>query len=133
MELTRFLLVCLGGAVGSGLRYLLSGVLLLRSGSPFPVGTLLVNITGCFALELLLAVATGTARVSHETRLLLGTGLLGGFTTYSSFNSESLALFRQGATATAILYMSATLLGGLAAGVAGALAGRGLWAALGRG
>jgi CrcB protein len=133
MEIRRLLLVCLGGAVGSGLRYLTAVALAPKASGGFPASTLTVNVFGCFFLELLLAVATGSTRLSLETRLLLGTGLLGGFTTYSTFNTETLALFRQGSPGLAIAYVSATLLVSLAAGVMGAWAGRGLSLALGQG
>ena len=135
MEWKRLLLVCLGGGVGSGLRYLVTVALPTRPGVGLPLGTLAVNLAGCFLLELVLAgVAPG--RISTETRLLLGTGMLGGFTTYSSFNSETLALLRQGSpsgTGTALLYVLLTLSGGLVAGLLGALVGRSLFAALARG
>lgn len=135
MEIRRLLLVCLGGALGSGLRYLTAVAITAPKAATggFPASTLTINVFGCFFLEILLAVAAGPARLSLETRLLLGTGLLGGFTTYSTFNSETLALFRQGSSGLAIAYFSATLVVSLVAGVLGAWAGRGLSMALGQG
>jgi CrcB protein len=133
MAIRHLLLVCLGGAAGSGLRYLTAVALPSRSAGAFPASTLLINVLGCFLLELLLGLGTGSTRISPETRLLLGTGLMGGFTTYSTFNTETLALFRQGSSALAVGYISATLLLSLAAGLLGAWAGRGLSLALAHG
>jgi CrcB protein len=100
----NLLLVCAGGAFGSGLRYLLS--LLLNQ--KLPIGTLLVNIVGSF---LLVAVSQLFIRgaLSEETKLLLTTGVMGGFTTYSSFNFEVLRFFQQGQYTSGILYLFATV------------------------
>jgi len=90
--MSRILLVLAGGGVGSVLRYLttLAAVRLLSPN--FPFGTLIVNLVGCFFIGFVHTLALLTARVSPETRLFLTTGVLGGLTTYSSFNYEALAL-----------------------------------------
>ena len=94
------------------------------AGTGFPYGTLLVNLSGSFALGLLMQLSLSTQTVSADTRLIIGTGILGGFTTYSAFNYETLALLREQAWATALVYAAATLLGCLGAGALGMAAAR---------
>jgi CrcB protein len=118
----RLLLVCAGGALGSGARYLVSTWAARALGADFPRGTLLVNATGSFVLAAIFAFPGG--RLSPELRLFLGAGVLGGYTTYSSFNTETLALLEQGSAALALANVALTVLGCLVAGVAGLLAGR---------
>lgn len=121
----RFLLVCLGGAFGSGARYLVSTWVANALGSEFPKGTLAVNVTGSFLLSLVMVAAlSGVA--SPNARLFLGTGVLGGYTTYSSFNHETLALVEQGSLGLAAANVALTVVGCLAAGLAGLALGR--WA-----
>ena len=120
----RFLLVCFGGAVGSGLRYataLWAGSVL---GASFPFGTLLVNLTGSFAIGFLMQVATTTELLTPDLRLMLRTGVLGGFTTYSTFNYETTEYVRQGAWAMGLLNIALTLTGCLVAGFAGLVLAR---------
>jgi len=90
---------------------------------------LLVNVLGCFLLELVLLSTTLALRLSAEWRLALSTGFLGGFTTYSTFNAESSALFRSGAWRLAVFYAAVTVLGGLVAGLLGAYLARNLLSA----
>lgn len=118
----RLLLVCAGGAIGSGARYLVSGWAASVFGLDFPRGTLIVNVTGSLLLGVLVAVAGGRG-LSDEVRLFLGAGVLGGFTTYSSFNAETIALAERAGLWPAAANVALTVVGCL---VAGAL---GLWAA----
>jgi CrcB protein len=111
----RFLWVCLGGAVGSGARYLLSGLLAARLGPAFPYGTLAVNVVGSFLLAALMHVGLASAALSPTLRIALGTGVLGGFTTYSTFSYETFVYLREGAFALAALNASLTMLGCLIA------------------
>jgi CrcB protein len=120
----RFALVCLGGALGTGARYLLTGWLAERLGHAFPYGTLAVNLAGSFLLALLMGVGLSSAALSPTARIALGTGVLGGFTTYSTFSYESFVYLHEGAPALAALNVSATLLGCLAACWAGFAAAR---------
>jgi fluoride exporter len=115
----RFLLVCLGGALGSGARYLVSTWAARAWGPDFPRGTLVVNVTGSFLLGAIQAAALATEAISPELRLFLGAGIMGGYTTYSSFNYETLALVEQGAFGLAAANLGATVLGCLGAGLAG--------------
>ena len=91
------LLVALGGAVGSVARYQLSGWILQHSLAwKFPAGTFTVNVVGCLLAGLLAGLADKHALLTAETRLLLFTGLLGGFTTFSAFGLETMFLLRKG-------------------------------------
>jgi CrcB protein len=116
------LLVCLGGALGSGARYLVSTWAVRAFGADFPRGTLLVNATGSFVLAAIFALPG--SRLSPELRLFLGAGVLGGYTTYSSFNTETLALFDQGSAGLAIANVALTTVGCLGAGLLGLALGR---------
>jgi CrcB protein len=91
----EFLIIFLGGGIGAAGRYWLSG-LVHRAGGAFPVGTMLVNVTGCFLIGFLMISMEERFLVSPSLRLFLSIGLLGGFTTFSSFSYESLALLRDG-------------------------------------
>ena len=115
--------VMLAGGLGSGARFLVGVWAMTAIGPQFPYGTLIVNLVGSFALGVVAQLAmAGTIGV--ETRAAIGTGFIGGFTTYSSFNQETIAMFSGGATGAAILNVTITLAGGLAAGLLGAAAGR---------
>jgi CrcB protein len=119
----EWFMVAAGGALGSVARYGLAGAIQARSASGFPFGTLVVNVTGCFAIGVLMHVGLASER-GTPLRLLLVTGVLGGYTTYSAFNYETLELVRAGQAARAFAYVAATLLLGLAAGAAGLALGR---------
>ncbi|HET7305469.1 MAG TPA: fluoride efflux transporter CrcB [Segeticoccus sp.] len=111
------LLVALGAAVGAPLRYLTDRAVQARGGL-FPWGTLLVNVVGSLVLGVVVG-ATSTGALSHRWGLLLGTGLCGALTTYSTFSYETLRLAQEGAR----LYAVANLLGTVVTGVAAAFAG----------
>jgi CrcB protein len=116
------IVVALAGALGTLLRYA-AGLAAARL-SELPAGTLFVNVVGSFALGFVAEALAGVEVFGCDARLVLGTGLLGGFTTYSSFNLETLKLAQEGQPLLAGAYVAATLLGCLAAGAAGlALAG----------
>ena len=120
----KLLLVCLGGALGSGARYLVGHWSVAKLGTGFPWGTLAVNLIGSFAIALVMHASSVKPDFSFNTRLLLTTGILGGFTTYSAFNQETLSYFESGELAKAFGYAAVTLLACLAAGYAGLNAGR---------
>jgi len=120
----RFLLVCLGGAIGSGLRYLVAIWAGHRLGTTFPYGTLFVNLAGCFLITLIMHVALNTAGFSPNLRLLLTTGVMGGLTTYSTFNYETTRLLEDGAMRTAFVNLGVTVLGCFAAGLLGLVVAR---------
>jgi CrcB protein len=114
--MTRFLFVAVGGALGSTARY---AVALLFAGSTFPFGTLLVNLVGSLAIG-----TTMELLGDHELRLFVVTGILGGFTTYSSFNQETLQMLRTGAWGAGFVNAAVTLVGCLIAGFTGVLLAR---------
>jgi fluoride exporter len=120
----RLVLISLGGALGTAARYLLSVWLLRALGPAFPYGTLAVNVIGSFLLGVILQGSGDAPLFSPATRLVLGTGVMGGFTTYSAFSYETLQYLQQGAWATAGLYVAATLLVCLAAAALGMQAAR---------
>lgn len=119
----RFLWICLAGAAGSGARYLIALWAAERLGSAFPYGTLIVNVFGCFVIAVLMHAALALGW-SPTVRAAVTIGFIGGLTTYSSFNYETMRLFEEGAPATAVLNLAATLLGGLTAGWLGLMAAR---------
>lgn len=120
----RFVLICLGGALGTGARYLVSGWAPRLLGVGFPYGTLFCNLLGSFLMGLVMTVALNSEVFSATTRLFLSTGVLGGFTTYSSFNYESLGLVQERDWLFIGLYVGGTILGCLLAGALGIAIGR---------
>ena len=118
----NFILVMFGGAIGSGLRY---GVHVLFPGADgsFPLNTLAINVVGSFCLALL-AMAVSSHVVSREWSLLLGVGLCGGFTTFSTFSVEMFYLIETSRAWSALLYALLSVVGGLFAAFAGYLVGR---------
>ena len=125
----HFALVCLGGAVGTGARYLLGGLAVRWLGGEFPYGTLLVNVIGSFLIGLVQELALGAKVVPEHVRVVLAVGLLGGFTTYSAFAYESLRLVVAGSWTAAALYVGThhrAVLRGLLAGHRRGPAGGGL-------
>lgn len=110
------LLVGIGGALGSMGRYALGGWVLRHAGpGGFPWGTFAVNVLGCLAIGAFVGLATRQAWLGEPWRLLLVTGFLGGFTTFSAFGLETVALLRRGDTAAAALYVLGSVLVGLLA------------------
>jgi CrcB protein len=118
--------VALGGAAGSVARYHAQAFATRRWAGGFPWGTLFVNLLGSLLLMLLMTIALRTGRVPEQVRLALGTGVLGGFTTYSSFNYETMALAQNGQWGRAAVYLVATVAGCLATGAVGWLLAQGV-------
>jgi CrcB protein len=116
------LAVALGGAAGSVLRYWL-GLALLGASTAIPVNTLVINVAGSFVLG---AVVATVPVEQTSTRLLLGTGFCGGFTTFSTFSREIVALAEGGQAARAAGYAAASLVLGVAAALGGAFVARAL-------
>ena len=109
------LLVALGGAVGAVLRYWVSMAVQRSLGPEFPWGTLAVNVSGCFVMGLVAAVADRQGYLTQGARLFLVVGGLGGFTTFSAFANETVSAARAGATAVGILNVAASVVLCLAA------------------
>ena len=100
--MTKVLFVALGGGVGSALRFLIAAATQHVTGTSFPIGTLVVNVVGCFAIGLLGSAFGGPVLIREEYRLAILVGLLGGFTTFSSYGWESFALANDGETGRAL-------------------------------
>jgi CrcB protein len=118
-------LVCLGGALGSGARYLVALGAARWPGPEFPWGTLAVNLAGAFLIGVVQQLA-GARVLSEEHRLLLSTGVLGGFTTYSAFSYETVRLAQVGDWRGACLNVAVTTVACLALSVAGIATARSL-------
>ncbi|MBS1577958.1 MAG: fluoride efflux transporter CrcB [Bacteroidetes bacterium] len=115
----NILLVALGGSAGSVLRYLSQKFIGNLYIHPFPWGTLIVNITGCFLIGILWAVISRSISMSDEFRLLLMTGFCGGFTTFSAFTLESITLIKEQRLFLFSLYIITSVIVGLLATFAG--------------
>ena len=120
----RLAWVCLGSALGGGLRYLAGQAAVSLLGVAFPYGTLFVNVTGSFLITFIMHVGLSTDAIPPMVRLFLTTGVMGGLTTYSAFNYETLGLLREGAMLVASLNLVLTVLLCLVAGLLGLAAGR---------
>ena len=114
----KFLLVGLGGALGSICRYGIS-LLSIRTAAGFPWNTLIVNLTGCLLIGLLMGWGGSEKGLQLGTRLLWVTGFCGGFTTFSTFSWEGMALLKSGNIAGFALYAGLSLILGLALTVMG--------------
>lgn len=120
----RYLLVMLGGAIGSALRYGLGAWVQGLAGPGFPLSTFLINISGSFLIGIVLRLSL-EGMLSPEARLLLAVGVLGGFTTFSTFSFETLSLVQQGEWGKALTYVLGSVgLGFGAVWLAYRLAGR---------
>lgn len=117
-SLLSFVLVAVGGAVGSAARY---GVALvgLRFGLQFPIGTLTANVLGCLIIGFISQIAVKNDVLSPEMRLFLAAGFCGGFTTFSTFMLEITSLLEYHKIVTAALYVGVSAVGGLLAVYAG--------------
>ena len=112
-------IVGLGSFLGGSLRYLLSTFIHQKASSDFPYGTLAVNLVGCFIIGCLMGLSARW-ELSTEWKLFLATGILGGFTTFSAFASESSNLFKTGHTAIALTYIAGSVVLGICLAFLGA-------------
>jgi fluoride exporter len=111
----QVLLVGLGGCLGAVARFKLGGWILHHSDDwRFPLGTFCVNVLGCLIAGLLMGLIERQQMFSADTRLLLFTGILGGFTTFSAFGVETVFLLRRGEWWIALAYVVASVVCGLA-------------------
>ena len=119
-RIETILIVALGGAIGSVARYKLSGFALHHTQAwNFPMSTFSINVVGCFVIGILAALVEHHDLLSPSMRLLLFTGLLGGFTTFSAFGCESVFLLRRGLVSVATAYVILSVLCGLVAVLVG--------------
>ncbi|MFD8330261.1 fluoride efflux transporter CrcB [Streptomyces lydicus] len=122
----NWLLVVAGAMVGAPLRFLTDRFVQSRHDTVFPWGTFAVNAAGSLILGLLAGAVTAGA-ASAQLQLLIGTGLCGALTTYSTFSYETLRLAADGARGYAVANVAGSVLTGLAAAFAGVAAGQALW------
>jgi len=126
--LLKLLAIGAGGFVGAILRYLVSGLVQNLSGSiRFPFGTLAVNVIGCLLIGLLVYLVETRSMFGAAARMFVFIGLLGSFTTFSTFGNETLELLRDSKTTLALLNAASQLLLGLAAVWLGRLIAYGIW------
>lgn len=118
-----WLWVGLGGLLGANARYLIGGLVSDRWGTVFPWGTFAVNITGSFILGFFLAFAQDRPWVHPNWRLLIATGFLGAYTTFSTFTYESMRLVQDGEFLLAFANLGGSLLAGCTAAIAGIMLG----------
>lgn len=124
----NWLLVVAGAAVGAPLRYVTDRAVQSRHGSLFPWGTFLVNVAGSLVLGLVTGAAVAGAASPH-LQLLLGTGLCGALTTYSTFSYETMRLVEEGAGIQALANVLGSAMAGLGAAFAGAALAEAVWGA----
>ena len=122
--LRNYLLVFAGGGIGASARYWMSGAVYRFLSTDFPYGNLVVNITGCFAIGLLMTLMEERFLSEPALRIFLTIGILGGFTTFSSFSYETIALFRDAEVLHASINILASVFGCLTATIFGMFVGR---------
>jgi CrcB protein len=120
----KYLFIGLGGFVGSVCRYGLSGFIHRVLGDRFPYGTLTVNILGCFTIGLLMMLFEERWLVQPNVRLFLTVGILGGFTTFSTFSYETIEIFRGGNISIGLVNVFGSMILCLVAAWAGSIAGK---------
>lgn len=122
--MTRYLLVVIGGGAGALARYVAASAIMTRFGGRFPLGTLVINVTGSFLIGYLMTLLTERFDLDPNWRLLLVVGFLGGYTTFSSFEWETYTALREGAGWAAALNVVSSVVAGYAAVWLGVLAAR---------
>ena len=122
----NILLVAVGGALGAVARFVVGNAVSRAIGSALPYGTFVINVIGCFAMGLLMTIIVDRELLPATWRLLLCVGLLGGFTTFSSFGYEALMLLTEGRMLAALAYVGGSVVLGLMAAGMGVLCARAL-------
>ncbi len=118
MSVGVFVLVCLGGGLGAALRFVADGLIKSRVSSAVPVGTMVVNLSGCLVLGVLTGLSRG-GPVGTSALAVLGTGVLGGYTTFSTASFETARLMQEGRRGPALWSGLGTLVGAVALGWVG--------------
>ncbi|HTC49033.1 MAG TPA: fluoride efflux transporter CrcB [Candidatus Aquilonibacter sp.] len=120
----KYLMVAIGGALGSVLRFWLGSYIGGRLGSRFPYGTFAVNMTGSFLIGMVLTVLAEKTQWSMNWRYLIAIGFIGGYTTFSAFEYETFRLFQDGEMRSAMLNVTLSVVIGFVGVWMGAMAGR---------
>jgi CrcB protein len=111
----NLLLVMIGGGIGAGSRHLVNMGAMRLLGMNFPWGTMIINITGSFIMGAFIELLARRFGASNELRMFVATGILGGYTTFSSFSLDFASLWERGATLPALAYVLASVVGGILA------------------
>jgi CrcB protein len=123
--LIRYVLVVIGGGTGALARYVAASAIMTRFGGKFPLGTLVINVTGSFLIGFLMTILTERFKLDPNWRLFLVVGFLGGYTTFSSFEWETYSSVREGGLWTGMLnVVSSVMLGYVAVALGSMLARR---------
>jgi fluoride exporter len=125
--MSKYFVVMLGGALGAVSRFFVGSLVSTFYSAPFPLGTFLINVTGSFLIGVLMTAFVNRPAVDANWRLFLVTGILGGYTTFSSFEWEALTTLRNGAGTTGFLYLGLSVVLGLGGAWLGVLVGNRLW------
>ena len=123
----KYLLILAGGGVGSLLRYVAGTAIMARFGSRFPLGTMVINVTGSFTIGLAMTLLTERFQPHTNLRLLLVVGFLGGYTTFSSFEWETYTAIREGGFWIGLINVVGSVGLGYMAVWLGSLLGRRYW------
>lgn len=124
--MTHYWIVFAGGGIGAMLRHFVNRLAVTFWGSQFPAGTMIVNVAGSLAIGLLIGLFAASPTVGQPVRLFLVTGVLGGFTTFSTFSLDALALWERGELGLWLLYVGGSVILSLLAAAAGFLVTRSL-------
>jgi CrcB protein len=108
--MSQIVAIALGGSIGAVLRHLLSHQMYLRYGRDFPIGTFSVNIIGSFLMGFLGILLVEKMQVSVEIKTFFLVGLLGAFTTFSTFSLDAMALIQKGQNLKALVYMGSSVI-----------------------
>jgi len=122
--LIRYLLVVIGGGTGALARYVAASAIMTRFGGKFPLGTLVINVTGSFLIGFLMTILTERFKLDPNWRLLLVVGFLGGYTTFSSFEWETYSSVREGGLWTGMLNVVSSVMLGYVAVTLGSMLAR---------
>lgn len=122
----HLILVMLGGALGSGARFGIGRLTLAQFGPSYPWGTLAVNLIGGLAMGLLVGLLARIAQPEQNYFLFIGTGILGGFTTFSAFSLDAVSMIQRGAIGSAAIYALISVIGSMVALLAGLATARGI-------
>jgi len=120
----KYMIVGIGGALGSVLRFWVGSYIGGRFGSRFPLGTFVINVTGSFLIGMILTILAEKTQWSANWRYLIPIGFIGGYTTFSAFEYETFRLFQDGQMMSAALNVGLSVVVGFAGVWAGTLAGR---------
>lgn len=123
-ELLKYLMVGIGGGLGSIVRFWLGSYIGSKMGTRFPYGTFVINVTGSFLIGLIFALLTVRTQWNPNWRYLIPIGFIGGYTTFSSFEFETLRTVQDGQIGLGLLYVGASVIVGFVAVWGGMIAGR---------